>query len=143
MQVQKGSIEGRRGLVNHSDDPELINCALKDPAEGEYEPQLELLRDVKAGTMLYRDYGKKYWQGREHEITDESVSDCGKCITLTLTHDYFDSFPDRAPLVADSPSAPMRCGLQSFLPGLLFGLPRQGLRINLRIKLVPDAFVCN
>ena len=36
---------------------------------------------------------------REHEIVDESVSDCGKCITLTLTHDYFDSFPDRAPLV--------------------------------------------
>ena len=85
-------------MVNHSDDPELINCALKDPAEGDYRPQLELLRDVKAGTMLYRDYGKKYWQGREHEIADESVSDCGKCITLTLTHDYFDSFPDRAPL---------------------------------------------
>ena len=50
---------------------------------------------------------------------------------------------DLAPLVADGLSAPWSCGLQSFLPGLLLRLPGQGLRINLRIKLVPDALGCN
>ena len=66
-----------------------------------------------------------------------------RCVGYARTRRELELDADLAPLVADSPSAPMRCGLQSFLPGLLFGLPRQGLRINLRIKLVPDALRCN
>ena len=66
------------------------------------EPYLEILKDLSAGTMLYCDYGEKYWDGREHEIVDEGESEeeeDGTSITLTLTHDLYDSFSGRTPLI--------------------------------------------
>ena len=48
--------------------------------------------------MLYRDYGPRYWEGRESEIV-EPLDEDGKSITLALTFELFDSFAARVPLI--------------------------------------------
>ena len=88
-------------MVNHSSKKTTINCVLTDPVFGEFaEPYLEILEDLSAGTMLYCDYGEEYWKGREHEIVEDAPEEeDGTSITLTLTHDLYDSFSGRTPLI--------------------------------------------
>ena len=62
------------------------------------EPHLQILNDLPAGTMLYRDYGPRYWEGRESDIV-EPLDEDGKSITLALTFELFDSFAARVPLI--------------------------------------------
>ena len=58
-------------MVNHSSKKTTINCELTDPVFGEFaEPYLKILKKLRAGTMLYCDYGEEYWKGREHGIVE-------------------------------------------------------------------------